>query len=78
MLESVKYAFAIHGGNHYESGFILASPGVVSANSDRFEILIKGKSCHVMVPNHGIDANYIGCNLVTQLYTLKQLKINPT
>lgn len=30
-----------------------------------------------MIPENGIDANFIGCNLVTQLYTLKQMKLSP-
>lgn len=32
---------------------------------------------HCMSPNFGIDANFIGCTLVTQLYSLIGLKIAP-
>lgn len=30
-----------------------------------------------MVPNAGIDANYIGCVLVTQIYSLIGMKVPP-
>jgi metal-dependent amidase/aminoacylase/carboxypeptidase family protein len=31
-----------------------------------------------MIPENGVDANFIGCNLVTQIYTLKQQKLSPS
>ena len=30
-----------------------------------------------MVPNAGIDANYIGCVLVTQIYSVIGMKVPP-
>jgi hypothetical protein len=30
-----------------------------------------------MIPQNGIDANFIGCALVMQLYTLKSFKFSP-
>lgn len=49
--------------------------GPVTALSNRFTISIKGKSAHCMAPHVGIDANYIGCSLVTQLYSLLQMMV---
>jgi metal-dependent amidase/aminoacylase/carboxypeptidase family protein len=30
-----------------------------------------------MIPESGVDANFIGCSLVAQLYSLKLTKISP-
>ena len=77
LLKGVRFAFALHSGNHFQAGYVVNSPGIISANSNRFKIIVKGKSCHVMTPESGIDANLIGCNLVNQLYSLKQTKLSP-
>lgn len=51
--------------------------GPVTALSNRFSISIKGKSAHCMAPQVGIDANYIGCSLVTYLYSLLPMTVPP-
>lgn len=38
--------------------------GYVTANSNRFTIEVIGKGVHCLMPEAGIDANYIGCQIV--------------
>lgn len=40
-------------------------------------IKIAGKSAHLMLPYVGVDANFIGCTLVTQMYSLIGMKVPP-
>lgn len=56
---------------------IALGKGPVTAHSSRFFIEIEGKSTHCMAPQGGIDANFIGCQLVGQLYSLIGLKVPP-
>jgi len=49
----------------------------VTALSNRFTITIQGRSAHCLAPQAGIDANYIGCTLVSQLYALSAQTIAP-
>lgn len=58
-------------------GMIALGKGPVTALSSRFTIEIEGKSTHCMAPQGGIDANFIGCQLVGQLYSLIGLKVPP-
>jgi metal-dependent amidase/aminoacylase/carboxypeptidase family protein len=77
LLKNVDHCFAIHSANNNPAGYVSIGMGNISANSSRFEIKIKGKGCHVMLAEHAVDANLIGCNLVTQIYNLKSLKLSP-
>ena len=49
----------------------------MTALSNRFTITIQGRSAHCLAPQAGIDANYIGCTLVSQLYALSAQTIAP-
>ncbi len=51
--------------------------GPVTAITARLSIKFEGKSAHLMMPHAAIDANFIGCTLVTQLYSLIGMKIPP-
>ena len=63
--------------NHDLAGIITIADGYINANSNRFTIEIEGKSGHVMLPNNGIDAAYIGSQLITHLYTMKSRVLPP-
>jgi metal-dependent amidase/aminoacylase/carboxypeptidase family protein len=67
----------MHFGNHNYPGKIYLSKGPVTALSRRIRIKIKGKNCHCMTPYNGIDANYIGCLIVPQLYSLISMNLPP-
>lgn len=77
LLNGVDNCFAIHFMNSAPPGEIYLSKGPVTAISVRVHIVIEGVSVHCMSPNFGIDANFIGCTLVTQLYSLIGLNIAP-
>lgn len=77
LLNSVDNCYALHFMNSAPPGVIYLASGPVTAISIRVNIVIEGVSVHCMSPNFGIDANFIGCTLVTQLYSLIGLKIAP-
>lgn len=58
-------------------GVIGVTDGYINANSNRFSIEIEGKAGHVMFPNNGIDAAYIGSQLITHLYSMKNRILPP-
>ena len=77
LLESIQECYAIHFYNGMYPGTVALGKGPVTAHSSRFFIEIEGKSTHCMAPQGGIDANFIGCQLVGQLYSLIGLKVPP-
>ena len=77
MLDRVDHCYALHLNNIIYPGTIKLDSGPVTAISNRFVINIKGKSSHCMIPNAGIDANFIGCSLVGQLYGLTGMMVPP-
>jgi metal-dependent amidase/aminoacylase/carboxypeptidase family protein len=77
LLEGIKECYAIHFYNGMYPGTIALGKGTITAHSSRLLIDIEGKSTHCMGPHVGIDANYIGCVLVGQLYSLISLKVPP-
>lgn len=77
LLEGVDHCYAQHLSNYKKVGCLALSKGPISALTSIFTIDITGISAHSMSPHAGIDANFIGCHLVTQLYSLTHLKIPP-
>lgn len=75
ILDGIENCYAIHSDNTLKVGLIKLGKGPVSALSNRFTITIRGKSAHCMAPHVGIDANYIGCSLVGQLYSLLPMTV---
>ena len=67
----------MHFANHNYPGKVYLSKGAITACSTRIKIEIKGRASHCMTPNNGIDANYIGCLIVTQLYSLLGMNLAP-
>lgn len=57
----VDKCYGIHLSNMNYPPFVGVGEGSVTANSDRFEIKIKGKGGHAMAPHQTIDAVLIGC-----------------
>lgn len=77
LLEGVEECYAIHFTNAGYPGAIGLGKGPVTALSSRLTIKIEGTSSHCMIPNTGVDANFIGCSLVGQLYALIGMKVPP-
>lgn len=77
VLKNVKAIFAGHVTHHYRVGEIMIASGVVTAQSDRFIIKIKGKGGHGARPHEAIDAIVITGMLITTIQTLVSREINP-
>ncbi|KRX05549.1 Peptidase M20, dimerization domain [Pseudocohnilembus persalinus] len=74
----VQKCYAIHLTNGNYPPFIGIAKGPATASSDRITIDIIGKGSHAMLPDQGIDAMMIGCQLVQSLYTITSRNIDPT
>jgi metal-dependent amidase/aminoacylase/carboxypeptidase family protein len=77
LTEAVKSCYALHFHNALFPGWVKCDPGPVTALSNRFSITLKGKATHCLAPHAGIDANYLGCTLVSQLYALVGMTVSP-
>ena len=76
-LQGIKAIFAAHVTHHYRVGEIMVSDGVVTAQSDRFAIHVKGRGGHGARPHEAIDAIVITGLLIVAIQTLVSREINP-
>ncbi len=76
-LKDVKAIFAGHVTHHYSVGQIMVASGIVTAQSDRFQIKIKGKGGHGARPHEAIDAVVVTGMLITSIQTLVSREIDP-
>ena len=77
LLDGVDAIFASHVTHHYRTGEIMLAEGVITAQSDRFQITVKGKGGHGARPHEAIDAVVIAGLLITALQSLVSRQINP-
>lgn len=77
LLDGVDAIFGSHVTHHYRTGEIMLGEGVITAQSDRFEIRVMGKGGHGARPHEAIDAVVIAGLLITALQTLVSRQINP-
>ena len=76
-LQNVSAIFAGHVTHEYHTGQIMVRDGVVTAQSDRFSIRIRGKGGHGARPHEAVDAVVISGFLITALQTLVSRETNP-
>jgi len=76
-LEDVRAIFGGHVTHHYEVGQVMVNEGTITAQSDRFEIRIKGRAGHGARPHEATDAIVITGLLITTLQTLVSREIDP-
>lgn len=76
-LRGVQAIFGGHVTHHYRVGEIMVAEGVITAQSDRFAIHVRGKGGHGARPHEGVDAVVIAGLLITALQTLVSREINP-
>ncbi|SDY73997.1 M20 family metallopeptidase [Nitrosomonas sp. Nm33] len=76
-LQGVSAIFGGHVTHHYRVGEIMVADGVITAQSDRFKIHIKGKGGHGARPHEATDAIVITGLLITAMQTLVSREINP-
>ncbi|MBE6023105.1 MAG: amidohydrolase [Cellulosilyticum sp.] len=67
----------IHFASFLPTGKILVQTGESNASCDYFKIIVKGRSCHVSKPQDGIDALYIGSQIVVGIQAVAARMTNP-
>ncbi len=77
LLEGVSAIFAGHVTQHYRVGEIMVADGVITAQSDRFVIDVRGKGGHGARPHEATDAIVITGLLITTLQTLVSREVDP-
>ena len=76
-LQNIAAIFACHVTHEYHTGQIMVRDGVVTAQSDRFMIRIRGRGGHGARPHEAVDAVVISGFLITALQTLVSRETNP-
>lgn len=76
-LKDVDNVFGIHVSSGLETGKITVTPGPIAASCDYFKIKVKGKSGHVSKPHTGVDALYIGSQIVVNLQAIVARQTDP-
>ena len=76
-LAGVNAIFGGHVTHHYRVGEIMVAEGVITAQSDRFTVRIKGRGGHGARPHEATDAVVVTGLLITALQTLVSREINP-
>lgn len=77
VLDGVQAIFAGHVTHHYALGEIMLGHGVITAQSDRFEIHIQGKGGHGARPHETTDAVIIAASLINTIQTLVSREVDP-
>ncbi|BCX81464.1 amidohydrolase [Methylomarinovum caldicuralii] len=76
-LDQVRAIFGGHVTHHYRVGEIMIGEGVVTAQSDRFQMHIHGRGGHGARPHEAIDAVVIAGSLITTVQTLVSREVDP-
>ncbi len=76
-LKGVHAIFAGHVTNHYRVGEIMIASGVITAQSDRFAIKVKGRGGHGARPHEAVDAVVVSGMLIAAIQTLVSREIDP-
>ena len=69
-LGRAQRVFGIHTAPDLHTGVLGVKPGINNASVDHFTIRIRGKASHVCKPNEGVDALYIGSQIVVAVQAL--------
>jgi hippurate hydrolase len=77
VLAGVRAIFSGHVTHHYRTGEIMIASGVITAQSDRFLIKVRGRGGHGARPHEAIDAVVIAGLLITAIQTLVSRETNP-
>ncbi len=72
----VEAIFGLHVMPTFEAGRIGVRPGGLMAAGDRFKLTIHGRMTHGSAPHDGVDAVYVGSQLVTALQALPSREVD--
>jgi len=76
-LDKVRAIFAAHVTHEWPTGKVMIRKGSMTAQSDRFDIHIRGKGGHGARPHEATDAIVVAAMLITALQTLVSRQTNP-
>ncbi len=76
-LDQVTAIYGGHVTHEYEPGIIMVRDGVVTAQSDRFAIHIRGEGGHGARPHETTDAVVVAGMLITAIQSLVSRETNP-
>lgn len=77
LVDGADRVFGIHVAPDTKAGDVAISAGPVNASVDHFKICVLGKSAHVSTPHLGVDALYIGAQIVTALQGIVSRQTDP-
>ncbi len=77
VLEDVTMIFGIHVQSGLPVGTAAIGPGPVTANSDRFEIVLHGAAGHAAMPHEAKDAIVMAGHLIVALQTIVARSVDP-
>lgn len=69
--------FAFHLWPFLEAGKLTSKPGAMMPRSSEITVEITGKSAHATSPESGIDALYIGCHYIEEIYRKQKALLPP-
>jgi amidohydrolase len=72
----VEAIFGLHVMPTFEAGLIGVRPGGLMAAGDRFELTIRGRMTHGSSPHDGVDAVYVGSQVVAALQALAAREVD--
>lgn len=76
-LEDVRAIFGGHLMRQFQVGEIMVAQGVITAQSDKFIIRIRGRGGHGARPHEAVDAVVVAGLLIMAVQTLVSREINP-
>lgn len=76
-IDNADRILGIHMASYLPVGKIGVKSGESNASCDYFKITVNGKSAHVSKPHLGIDALYIGSEIVCSLQSIIARSMNP-
>lgn len=74
---AVDAAFGLHVDAERYVGQLSVRPGLSSASSDRFTIVVRGRGGHAARPHRSVDPIVVGAQIVTALQTLVSREVSP-
>lgn len=74
---SIKAAFSLHISGAYPTGTIASRTGVLFGIPQEFDIIVKGKSSHVALPQNGRDAFMAACDFYQNMNQLTTKRFHP-
>ncbi|MBR1757729.1 MAG: amidohydrolase [Lachnospiraceae bacterium] len=77
VMDGVDHAVGMHISPIFEAGTVSALPGECWAACDRFQIHVKGKSCHGALPHTGRDAVVCASAIVMNLQQIVSREADP-